>query len=185
MPTVINVYDTVASIGVNDPEASLTIYEMFIGVGPTGPAVVTDVCMVGRSAVQTIPDGSVATTYLSFDEEISDTTDLHESITNPTYITVAKTGIYLIAASRIKFTAHATGLDYCYIVANASTLLAEEIKEANSSIDNQFNLNIIANLTAGDYVRIGVKQTSGGDLDVMRVANLSPLFSVCLLKDLT
>jgi len=36
MPTVINVYDTVASIGVNDPEASLTIYEMFIGVGPTG-----------------------------------------------------------------------------------------------------------------------------------------------------
>jgi len=41
MPTVINVYDTVASIGVNDPEASLTIYEMFIGVGPTGPTGAT------------------------------------------------------------------------------------------------------------------------------------------------
>ena len=41
MPTVINVYDTVASIGVNDPEASITVYEMFIGVGPTGPTGAT------------------------------------------------------------------------------------------------------------------------------------------------
>jgi len=41
MPTVINVYDTVADVGVNDPEASLTVYEMFIGVGPTGPTGAT------------------------------------------------------------------------------------------------------------------------------------------------
>jgi len=36
MPTVLTIYDSPDSVNVNDPEATLTVYEMFIGVGPTG-----------------------------------------------------------------------------------------------------------------------------------------------------
>ena len=38
MGTNITIYDSPDSVNVNDPEATLTVYEMFIGVGPTGPA---------------------------------------------------------------------------------------------------------------------------------------------------
>lgn len=144
-----------------------------------------DACSVGRSTTQTIPNGDGVSTYLSFDEEIEDSNGMHESVTNPERITIARTGIYAVSASRIKFTAHASGYDYCYVVANSNSLLAEEIRAGNALVDNQFHFCIITKLTAADYVRVLVKQTSGGDLDIKRVANLSPLFSVVLIKDLT
>lgn len=47
--TTISIYDSPDSVNVNDPETTLTVYEMFIGVGPAGPTGATG--PAGASAV--------------------------------------------------------------------------------------------------------------------------------------
>jgi len=47
--TTISIYDSPDSVNVNDPETTITVYEMFIGVGPAGPTGATG--PAGASAV--------------------------------------------------------------------------------------------------------------------------------------
>jgi hypothetical protein len=140
-----------------------------------------DVCLLSKSATQTFADSTPAD--ITFDEEISDPQAMHSG-SNAT-ITVSRTGIYIVSAGRVRFTAHASGYDSFYIVRGAADIIGEMIIPANSGNNNEVTMSVICKLTAGDTVKLRCNQTSGGNLDLMRVANVSPTFGLYLIYDLS
>ena len=90
MPTVITIYDSPDSVNVNDPEATLTVYEMFIGVGPTGATGATG--PAGADAVAgTLPNEYVemTTTRTVISDVLVDITGVTADITLDSTVNIA------------------------------------------------------------------------------------------------
>lgn len=149
-------------------------------------ALYPDVCITKRVANQTIPNNT-ETTILWTDDR-TDTSNMHSTSSNTEWIYYVRKGIYLVQCV-IQFTAHATGFDTVILRDQAGNTLTTEILPANSSIANTFNI-VIPTIITGTIgtlgVKVVVKQTSGGNLDVTYDgAGTHPNFSVYMLKDLS
>jgi hypothetical protein len=129
---------------------------------------------ITRAASQSIPNNTI--TAISFDTEREDPDDMHESVTNPTRVTIADAGYYEFGGS-VEFAQNATGVRALHLRVNGSVLWAVSgVVNAGSGSAVQLNMNSKLNLAASDYSELTVYQNSGGALNVVKQSNWSPEF---------
>jgi len=125
-------------------------------------------------ANQSIPHNTWTT--LDFNDEVWDTDDIWASGANSSKLICKTAGIYIIAAGGY-FAFNTTGTRECAISVNGSAiaLLAPATNQAGP---HHFALTTIYSLAVNDYVQFRVKQTSGGALDLVTEAPMSPALSM-------
>lgn len=95
-----------------------------------------------------------------------DTNDLHSTSTNPTRLTVKVDGLYRVEAF-ISFAQNGTGTRHVYMTKNTdSNGFLDEIRSAVSTHATRISTGTVLPLVAGDYVTVGVFQTSGSNLAI-------------------
>jgi len=119
-------------------------------------------CCVYNSADHTL--GNASATDLTWDTEEYDIGGLHEGVTNPSRITIVKSGVYQVSA-QVGFDANATGSRRIYLKVDAATIA--EFGDARPSSGQKCYpcIQRILNLSAGNYVEVAAFQDSGGDLN--------------------
>ena len=124
-----------------------------------------DATAVYDAADQSIGDSAI--TALTFDSESYDRTDMHDTGTNTSRITIpaGATGVYLFTG-QATFAASAVGLRKLMLYKSGSKIA--EVKELGPDAAEQAVLRICEQVsaTALDYYELKVYQTSGGALDV-------------------
>lgn len=105
---------------------------------------------------------------LSFTTEDFDIGGCHESVTNPTRITVPAggDGCYLVIG-HAAYPSNSTGVRQTFFKKNGTTIFgpSAESSTVGSAIE-QHTLSALVNLVAGDYVELFAIQTSGSSLTV-------------------
>jgi len=129
---------------------------------------------VFHSVDQSITDAT--DTVLAFDSERFDTDTIHGAGAN-TKLTATTAGKYLIVAN-ITWEANATGIRFCGIRLNGTTMIGQVRQPAIASVDVDQNPTTLYQLAATDYVEVLVRQESGGALNVKVAGNVSPEFSM-------
>lgn len=122
-------------------------------------------CGAFHNATQSLAD--TTWTAASFNSEILDTSNLHDTATNTDRVNVPRTGKYRITA-QAEFAANATGYRQARITINGTALArSTKIVPNNGAIlEAQAGIEIYALLTAGDIVRLEAYQDSGGSLNL-------------------
>lgn len=122
---------------------------------------------------------SVATSgtrqFLTFNKERYDSGDLHSTSANTGRLTAPITGLYRFGAC-VVYAANATGFRELSLRLNGATFLTYKTQPAVNGEDTGMDINTEYQLVAGDYVEVGVLQTSGGALNVRQASNFSPEF---------
>jgi hypothetical protein len=136
---------------------------------------------VTHSSAQSIPDFPPGAT-LAFDTERYDTASMHDNATNNSRLTAPVNGIYAVTAE-VDWTPDATGTRELTLMKNGSTFIADDDREGISVVFGGQSQSVTAQvrLVAGDFVEVGVLQTSGGSLNVMSAGETSPEFSLTWL----
>lgn len=137
------------------------------------PLISTIGSRVVRSTNYTLINNSVAA--LTFDAERTDTDAIHSTSVNTDRLTAPVAGVYLIGGST-RYATNAVGVRTTYIEQNGSVIIGLDTKAGISGTLTDISLNTLYYLNAGDYVRLMIFQTSGGNLDVQNVGNFSPEF---------
>lgn len=138
-----------------------------------------------RSSDQTIATASWD--VISMGAENYDTNGLHSNSTNPSRITAAVAGLYLVTA-QVNFAGSSTGDRRLQIRKNAGgtqangTLWGQDNRRATASNNTVSNLSAQVPLAAGDYVELFVYQDSGGNLAANGGQDMTWM-SVCRLGD--
>ena len=126
-----------------------------------------------RSTTQSIADSTDA--YISFDSSAYNAWGAWEGVTNPARITAPLTGRYMVVAT-LAFAGNGTGFRRAWIESNGSNAIASVRMNAIAGNPNDMNVTGVVTLSKGDYVRLGVRQTSGGALNVNTGADLSLVY---------
>ena len=136
------------------------------------------IAILGRTAVQSIPDSS--NTAIVWDSELSDLNTMHSLGTNPSRITVPIDGIYLITAG-IFFAGDATGIRSIKIYQGGNVKKVMD-KPVPSTGGDYLEVTSILTASANDYFEIYVWQAAGHALDAGGVSLYLNQFSVALLR---
>jgi hypothetical protein len=112
-----------------------------------------------HSATQSIPNDTLTTVALN--SEAFDTASLHSTTDANSRLTAPVSGIYSLTAAANWFV-NPTGSRLAQIWQNGSTILVSDSVVPNQ--DDDHVLSTLARLSAGDYVELRVKQSSGGAL---------------------
>ena len=153
-----------------------------LGTNPSGSeaTVAARLAFVGARVYNNgnLAAGTGTNTYLTFNTERYDTSSIHSTSSNTSRLTVPTTGYYSISAS-VMFAANIQGVRGVDIRLNGSTQIAQDRRNAvlNSDV-TLITLTTTYQLTAGDYVELGVYQTSGVSLNVVYTGNFSPEFMI-------
>jgi hypothetical protein len=136
---------------------------------------------VTHSSAQSIPDFPPGAT-LAFDTERYDTASIHDNATNNSRLTAPVNGVYAVTAE-VDWTPNTTGTRELTLMKNGSTFIADDDRDGISTVFGGQSQSVTAQvqLVAGDYVQVGVLQTSGGSLSVMSAGETSPEFSLTWL----
>ncbi len=135
-------------------------------------------CHVFNSAALNVAHNTEV--FLTFNSERYDTDGMHSTSVNTDRITFNTPGIYEVTAG-VDITANTTGIRYPFFQLNGTTALGYEISAAPSVGSMAFMVSTRWKFAAGDYVRIGVYQSSGITLQVLRTGLASPEFSAIWL----
>lgn len=124
-------------------------------------------------------DQSISTatpTALALNSERYDTDVIHDTSSNNSRLTCKTAGKYCMAGLA-GFAAHATGWRAVYIRLNGSTLIAAN-RALNIGASDAIYLPVSCDydLAINDYVELVAEQNSGGALNVLSTANISPEF---------
>lgn len=130
---------------------------------------------VYHSANQTIANNTVTT--LQFNNETYDTAAFHDNVTNNSRLTIPYAGKYSISAS-IDFAQHVTGVRLVLFLINGATYIAGNTGPPTTTPNSTVALETKYNFSAGDYVECRVYQDSGGNLNVNRQSDYSPIFMI-------
>lgn len=140
--------------GIQGTWASITNSE--IVPSPSKP-----ICKTDDAGSQTIATATWAD--VEWDAEEYDTASMHDNTTNPELITFRFPGRYRVSAG-VCWPDNATGYRRAQIVDNAAAVIAESVVGAVTGEETCHSLIGEAEFDAGDYVKLAVYQTSGGDL---------------------
>lgn len=121
-------------------------------------------CKVHRVADFTVPTG--VTTYVPWDGESYDTDAYHSLVTNPTRVTVPTTGYYRIGCQYHWNDGAGGGYRGVLVRLNGTTFVLEEYRVPAAPADTTGAPSTERRLTAGDYLEMGLLQTTGGDRSV-------------------
>jgi len=126
-------------------------------------------CRVYKAATQSINNNTVTT--LTFDSERFDTDSMHESVTNPTRITIPLAGVYAVTVYG-DFAPNATGSRILYVYLNgAGSAMVGGIRAQNAvaqaGVDTYDSFAMPpTKFAAGDYIEAKCYQNSGGALAI-------------------
>lgn len=126
-----------------------------------------------RSTTQSIADST--DTYISFDSASYNAYGAWEGVTNPARITAPMSGRYMVTAT-LAFAGNATGWRRAWIETNGANAFASLRMNAIAGNPNDMTVTGVTTMAKGDYVRLGVRQTSGGALNVNTGADLSLVY---------
>lgn len=149
-------------------------------LAPTGGAATFVGARVYHDANQSIANNTI--TSLALNTERFDTDAFHDAVTNNSRLTVpaGKAGKYLIIGN-VAFAANATGQRQVRILLNGATVIARTVDAGTIAGDGTFILSTIYDLAEADYVELQAYQTSGGALNVVATAAVSPEFMLTKL----
>ena len=135
----------------------------------------TEGAKVYHNANQSIPDDTLTT--LAFNSESYDTDTIHDNVTNNSRLTCKTAGKYAVSAM-VNFAQNATGARCCFIRLNGGNRVAGFVLDATATAGygTAFPCGVICNLSVNDFLEVQVKQTSGGNLDIVYTADWSPYF---------
>lgn len=166
--------------------AAIEILEAKVGVTSSVPAADTALEGTGtgasawakRASVRAYNNAniSIATatvTALTFDSERHDTDTMHSTSVNTGRLTATTAGKYLIWAN-VVIAANAAGLRIVSLRVNGSTIIGSVRALGSASTDAYVNLATVYSLAANDYVEVTVYQDTGGALNVLASAAVSP-----------
>jgi len=120
-------------------------------------------CKLGISADISLANGASVT--VTWDVETYDVTDMHDSSTNPTRVTIVTDGKYLIQG-KARFASNASNVRSVHIYKNGSTELDSTFRDAGSGVIDIL-VSTVADLSATDYLEMVVYQNSGGALNLV------------------
>lgn len=134
-------------------------------------------CRVYNNANISIATSGVSQA-LTFNSERYDNFGIHSTSSNTSRLTAPRSGIYNIFG-HVEFASNATGQRYIVIYANGTTNIAVEGKTAMAGGLSTFcSVSTMYSLAAGEYVELLANQTSGGALNVLSTASMSPEFGM-------
>ncbi len=137
-------------------------------------------CRVYRTTTQAIADSTEVA--VQFDNERWDTNTMHDNVTNNTRITFTTAGKYRIIANIAWNNTDSDGYRSLRIQLNGLTDIAWVIGQPIASGTNFLQqVTTIYSFTAGQYVELYVKQTSGSSQNMAVDANAAPEFMAQLL----
>lgn len=139
-------------------------------------AILTNIgARVYRTTNKSITDSTQ--TIVDFDAETYDTASLHDNSTNNTRLTIPYAGKYSTSAA-IEFAANGTGLRGIYLRINGTTYIAGHSTSGNATVNTTLSIETKYQFSVGDYIECSVFQTSGGNLDLLRNTDYSPIFMI-------
>lgn len=109
-----------------------------------------------------------------------DTAGQHSVSTNPTRLVAASSGVYQVQAF-VSFAANPTGTRHVFMKQNgAGTDFLDEVRQAvtASGFATRISTGTLVRLSAGDYVEIGVFQSSGATLSIESALSSFSMFKV-------
>lgn len=146
---------------------------------PIPPVPVSSSARVTHSVAQTMTTGVLL--ILAFNTERFDTDGYHDNAINNSRLTAPFTGKYLIGAN-VSWGYFNDGLRVLNIRRNGSTIIAstnlDHITTFNGSASE---LTTFAQLTAGDYLEVTSLQSSGANVDVLKLNERSPEFWITFM----
>ena len=136
----------------------------------------SDAARVTSTSNITIPNSTFST--LTFDTEVFDQGNLFDA-GQPTRLTAATTGIYLISAS-VQFGNNQTGMRHVNLTKNGSSDFATESRNAvsTSGFSTYITISTVQAMSGGDYVEVRVFQNSGASMNVAGGVDYSPIFTM-------
>lgn len=114
-------------------------------------------------------------TVLTFNSELYDTDNIHDTSTNPSRLTCKTAGLYLITFNAY-FVANTTGTRIFRLYLNGTTAIGQARGIPDALGYCAIPATTIYQLTVNDYVEAQVYQNSGGDLEVKANAHDTPEF---------
>jgi len=122
----------------------------------------TSFCRVKRSASLSLSTG--AWTAVPFDQEVTDTDNMHDTVTNSSRVTIRTPGVYQIVGRAIPVV-NATGIRGLALYVNGAAI-AENEEQPTSAAGHGMDVTHTVALNAGDYVELFAYQSSGGALNL-------------------
>ncbi len=118
-------------------------------------------------------------TDLTFDTEDFDTDTIHSLVSNTGRLTCVTAGKYLIHGL-VWFAANATSYRFVNIKVNGATNIASIQVDPTSvaSVETAVEVTTTYDLIATDYVTLQAYQNTGGSLNILALANRSPVFEM-------
>jgi len=135
-------------------------------------------CLVHRSADFT-HNSSGSWLFPTFDEEVYDPLNMHSTSVNTERITVPVDGLYIVTFNAV-FASNTTGTRSLCILKNAASYQAV-LSSPAANILQGFSISTLAWCVATDYLRGGIYQNSGGNLNITHEYDQSTSFRVALL----
>ena len=130
---------------------------------------------VYNSANISIPNDTV--TVLTFNSELLDTDNIHDTATNPSRLTCKTAGLYAIYGNA-QFAAHATGARTVLIRLNGTSTSIAAATAGSAGRNQSLPVSTQYPLEVGDYIELAVWQNSGGSLAVNYVDAYTPVFGM-------
>lgn len=137
---------------------------------------------VSSGAATAIADNTA--TALGFTSERWDNDAMHDNSTNNTRLTANTAGLYLITAT-VGWADNTTGQRCTLLKVGGSTIIADQCAPTPTGARNVYNnVTTVYTLSAGEYVEVLAYQNSGGQLNVITEANVSPEFGMTYLGEI-
>lgn len=123
-----------------------------------------------RNGLQTIPNFTGTSTAIAFDLEDYDTDDYHDIAIDNDRLIVPFDGFYRFTAM-IRWGVNATGSRSSYIAHSINGIIVSiNHPTASGTLSIDQNMSIDYYMNSGEYVRLFVEQTSGGNLNIFSPA---------------
>ena len=120
-------------------------------------------------------------TAVTFDTENWDTIDNNWVIGSPTRLTVHRPGVYAIFGN-VVYTANANGVRGLTIEVNGLTRIASvHMNISHATWSERLCLSCRWRFVKNDYVELLAYQSSGGNLDIRRLSDYSPVFEMTMV----
>lgn len=126
----------------------------------------------GNQTIATSTDTAVA-----FDSEVYDDDSFHDTVINNTRLTIPDDGRYALLGN-VQFDGNATGVRGIFIRLNATPTIG---KNASGDVDaSNLQMQVAAedDFSAGDFLELMVRQSSGGNLDIEHNADFANYFMI-------
>lgn len=129
-------------------------------------------CRVYNNANLTIPNATE--TAVTLNAERRDPYAMHSTVTNTSRVTVPIDGFYEFGGHLSYDGASSTGYRSLLLKVNGSTVAQDERNAVTGGVATTVSLATAYELTAGQYIQMFAKQSSGGDLDTLYIAGAAP-----------